>query len=193
MTANTNALGIGNGGYASWTYCEFVGTIDEVRIYNRALTTEEIADCYNYYPFETLNYAGRTLVRKLVVPEPSHGAWGSEEDGQTFDYVLKVANQVGGAWKIRLRAYDQTNIERLSNCTIYFYNGGEVSRQIYIYNGAYSQQFGNWYDLTSLSTVYIAMTVSATSTGTSYVYTYLEILVPNTSTYNLFIIVFEVT
>ena len=132
-------------------------------------------------------------IRKFVDPEPSHGSWGSEESGQTFDHVLEVANQVGDAWKIRLRAYDQSNIGRLSNCTIYFYNGGGVSRQIYILNGAYSQQFGNWYDLTGLSTVYIAMTVSATSTGTSYVYAYLEVLVPDTSTYNLMIITFEVS
>jgi hypothetical protein len=110
-----------------------------------------------------------------------------------YDYVLKSVNLVTDAWKIRLRAYDQSNIGRLSNCTIYFRNGGGISRQIYILNGAYSQQFGNWYDLTSLSTIYIAMTVSATSTGTSYVYAYLEILVPATSTYNLFIITFEIS
>jgi len=132
-------------------------------------------------------------VRKFVSPEPAHGSWGSEESGQAFDYVLKATNQASDNWNIRLRAYNQTNIERLSNCTIYFHNGGGVSRQIHIYNGAYSQQFGDWYDLISLSTVYIAMTVSATNNGTSYVYAYLEILVPNTSTYNLFIIVFEIT
>lgn len=132
-------------------------------------------------------------VRKYVDPEPSHGAWGNEENGQTFDYILKVTNQVGDAWKIRLRAYDQTNIERLFNCTIYFHNGGGISRQIYIYNGTYSQQFGNYYYLNGLSTIYIAMTVSATDTGNSRIYAYLEILVPNTSTYNLFIITFEIT
>jgi len=132
-------------------------------------------------------------VRKFVDPEPSHGAWGSEESGQTFDYVLKVVNQASGSWNIMLKAYAQSNIGRLSNCTIYFYNGAGVSRQIYIYNGSYSQQFGNWYDLTGLSTVYIAMTVSAINTGTSYIYVYLEILIPNTSVYNLFIIALEIT
>ncbi|MDI6904019.1 MAG: hypothetical protein QMD13_00785 [Candidatus Bathyarchaeia archaeon] len=111
----------------------------------------------------------------------------------TFDYVLEVANQVSDTWKIRFRAYDQTNMGRLFNCTIFFHNGGGVSRQIYIYNGTYSQQFGNWYNLTGLSTVYIAMRVSTTNTGASYVYIYLEILIPGTSTYNLFIITFEIT
>lgn len=109
----------------------------------------------------------------------------------TFNYVLEIANQVTDSWKIRLRAYDQTNIERLSNCTIYF-RDGLVSRQIYIHNGEYNQQFGDWFDLTGLSTVYIIMTVSATSTGTSHIYAYLEILTPNTSTYNLIIITFEI-
>jgi len=110
-----------------------------------------------------------------------------------FDHVLKVTNQVTDNWKIRLRAYAQSNIGRLYNCTIYFYDGGGVFRQIYIYNGVYSQQFGNWYNLTGLSTVYIAMTVSAAGTGNSYVYVYLEVLVPGTSTYNLMIITFEVS
>jgi len=114
-------------------------------------------------------------VRKIVDPEPSHGAWGSEESGQTFGYVLQVVNQVSYNWNIRLKAYDQTNIGRLSNCTIYFRNSTGVSRQIYIYNGAYSQQIGSWYNLTSLSTVYIAMTVTANSTGTSSINAYLEV------------------
>jgi hypothetical protein len=136
------------------------------------------------------NYAGYTVTisnRQLVVLAFP------KSQTTTYDYVLKVANQVTDVWKIRLRAYDQLNIGRLQNCTIYFRNGGGISRQIYILNGAYSQQFGNWYDLTGMSTVYIAMTVSATSTGTSYVYAYLEILVPATSTYNLFIITFEIS
>lgn len=132
-------------------------------------------------------------LRKYVNPEPTHGAWGDEQRGQTFDYVLKVVNQVADNWNVRLRTYNQTNISRLFNCTIYFHDGGGVSRQIYIYNGTNSQQFGNWYDLNGLSAVYIAMTVSAMDTGTSYVYAYLEVLVPATSTYNLMVITFEIT
>ena len=132
-------------------------------------------------------------VRKFVDPEPSDGAWGSEESGQTFDYVLKVANQASDNWNIRLRAYNQTNIGRLFNCTIFFHNGGGVSRQIYILNGGYNQQFGNWYALVGSGVTYIAVTDSAISAGTSYVYAYLEVLVPNTSVYNLLIITFEIS
>jgi hypothetical protein len=117
----------------------------------------------------------------------------SSQQQTTYDYVLKVNNQVTDIWKIRLRAYDQTNIRRLSNCTIYFYDGSGVSRQIYIYNGAYNEQSGNWYNLNGLSIVYIAMTVMVSATGVSYIYTYLEVLIPNTTTYNLLIITFEIS
>ena len=37
------------------------------------------------------------------------------------------------------------------------------------------------------------MKVLATSTGTSYVYAHLEVLVPGTSTYNLMVITFEIS
>jgi len=132
-------------------------------------------------------------VRNFVGTEPSHGAWGSEESGQTFDYVLQVVNQAPYSWNIRLKAYDQTNIGRLSNCTIYFRNSTEVTRQIYVYNGAYNQQVGSWYNLTSLSTVYIALAVATNTSGTSYVYVYLEVQVPNTSTSNLMVVTFAIS
>jgi hypothetical protein len=134
------------------------------------------------------NYAGYTVTishRQLVAlafPKPAN-----------YNYVLKTVNQVTDAWKIRLRVCGYSNIGRLSNCTIYFYNGGGVSRQISIHSGTCVQQFGNWYDLAGSSTVYIAMTVSADSTGASYVYSYLEVLIPNTTTYNLMIITFEIS
>lgn len=110
-----------------------------------------------------------------------------------YDYLLKIVNKISDSWVIRLKAYSQSNISRLNNCTIYFYDGGGVSPQICILNGEYSQQFGNWYDLSGLNTIYIAMTVSAASTGTSCVYANLEILVPGTSIYNFMIITFEIS
>jgi hypothetical protein len=111
----------------------------------------------------------------------------------TYDYILKIDNQVSDSWKIRLRAYNESNIGRLFNCTIYFYNGDGVSRHIYVLDGAYSQQYGNWYNLNGLGVVYIAMAVSASTAGTSYIYAFLEVLIPNTSTYNLMIITFEIS
>jgi len=60
---------------AIWTTTEwyhfFDGLIDEVNIFNKALTTEEISDLYNNYGYSTENYPGKVLVRKYTEPEPS--------------------------------------------------------------------------------------------------------------------------
>ena len=60
-------------GRASWDPVGgmFKGTIDEVRIYNRSLTQEEINDLYNYYGYTTPNYLGKVLIRKYTYPEPT--------------------------------------------------------------------------------------------------------------------------
>jgi len=47
------------------------GMLDEVRIYNKALTGAEISDIYNNYGYTTENYPGKVLVRKYTEPEPS--------------------------------------------------------------------------------------------------------------------------
>ena len=112
----------------------------------------------------------------------------------TYDYVLGVNNIETDSWQVRLKKYSDSNTDRLRNCTIYFHNSSDgTSRQIYIENGVYINQTGPWYDLGDSETIYIAMTVEASSTGTSYVRAYLEILVPNTSTYVQYVIAFEIT
>ncbi|RLF44549.1 MAG: hypothetical protein DRN09_03070, partial [Thermoplasmata archaeon] len=63
-----NHLWIGKRG-DNWGHYD--GKIDEVRIYNRALSAEEISDLYNNYGYTTTNYPGRVLVRKYSDPEPS--------------------------------------------------------------------------------------------------------------------------
>jgi len=90
--------------------------------------------------------------------------------------------------------YANSSIGRLQNCTIYFRNSTNAnSTQIYIKTGSFNQTEGPWYNLTSLETIYIAMTVEANSTGTSYVYAYLEIRKPGTTTYLQYKITFEIT
>ncbi len=112
----------------------------------------------------------------------------------TYDYVLRVNNTVPDLWKIRLKAYDDSDVNRLENCTIYFHNSTDgTSSQIVIETGAFVNETGAWYDLGSLETIYIAVTVEANSTGTSYVNVYLEILTLNTTTYAQYIITFEIT
>jgi len=112
----------------------------------------------------------------------------------SYDYVLRVNNTVTDSWEIRLKKYSDSNINRLQNCTIYFHNSTDgTSNQIIIENGSYINQTGPWYDLGASETIYIAMTVQANSAAISYVYAYLEIRTPNTTTYAQYVITFEIT
>lgn len=54
------------------------GILDEIFVFNIALTTPEISDLYNYYGYTTPNYPGRVLVRKRIDPEPTTSV-GNEE------------------------------------------------------------------------------------------------------------------
>ncbi|MCW1310070.1 MAG: DUF2341 domain-containing protein, partial [Candidatus Nanoarchaeia archaeon] len=65
--AGTSNLYIGNRAQLDRT---FNGTIDEVRIYNKSLSTSEIADLYNNYGFSVSTYPEKVLVRKYTSPEP---------------------------------------------------------------------------------------------------------------------------
>lgn len=56
----------------------FEGNIHVTHVYDRSLTVEEISELYSYYGYATTNYPGRVLIRKLVCPEPNHGAGGNE-------------------------------------------------------------------------------------------------------------------
>jgi len=116
--------------------------------------------------------------------------WSSAEI--TYDYVLKVVNQVADAWKVNLKAYSSSNIARISSTTISFHEGS-TSNQIIISGGSITQSEGSQYDLLGSTTIYISMSnVQASTSGTSYIYMFLKVLKPNTSTYSLFIITFEI-
>ena len=112
-----------------------------------------------------------------------------------YDHVLKIVNEVSDSWKIRLRAYSQSNIARLNNCTIYFHNATDgTSGQIYIISGSYTRQTGPWYDLpSSPAERYIALTLDASSSEVSYVYVYLDVLVPDRTTYAQYVLTFEIS
>jgi hypothetical protein len=110
-----------------------------------------------------------------------------------YDFVLKIVNLASENWKVRLRAYAQSNIERLVNCTIYFRNETSISNQIQILNGAYSQNHGDWINLEGSSSIYLAMKISAKNSETTFIYAFLEVLIPNTSTYNLMLIEFRIS
>jgi len=119
-----------------------------------------------------------------------HG-W-TEAGSGDFNYVLGMVEKDNSTWKVRLTAYDNSSIGRLDNCSIYIYDGSN-STQIVILNGTYQNQTGPWYDLNASDTEYIWMHVETSSAGTSYIYAYLEIALPVTTTYARYMITFEIT
>jgi hypothetical protein len=111
----------------------------------------------------------------------------------TYDYVLKVVNQVADNWTVNLQVYDSSNIDRLSSLNISLHDGTS-SNQIAVSGGNITQSEGPPYNLTENATIYIAITnLQATTTGTSHLYVHLKIQVPDTSTYMLYVITFEIT
>jgi hypothetical protein len=114
------------------------------------------------------------------------------QNGTSNLNVLQITNQTSGGWKLQLIKYNEVNIARLTNCTIWFHNGA-TSVQIKILNGDYSQISGDLYDFVPGSNNFITITASTNATGTSYIYSHLKILKPNTSTYALYIVTFEIT
>ncbi len=120
--------------------------------------------------------------------------WQVIELPDAYDYVLRASNTGTSSWQIRLNRYSDSGIGRLKNCTIYFRrSSGETSSQIVISNGSLTVQTGPWLSVTNSETIYIAMTVQGNSTGTSNVYTYLEVLTPGTTTFAQYVVAFGIT
>lgn len=104
--------------------------------------------------------------------------------------VLEILNQTDDAWQLQLLVYNDTNINRLANCTIWFHNGS-ASVQIRITDGNYSQMSEQLYNFEVNSK--ITITATTITQGTSCIHTFLKILHPETSTYFLYAITFEIT
>jgi len=66
----------GSGRPSSWVPTTLEGSIDEVTIFNKALSTDEVSALSSNYMEKIGTYY---IARKLVEPEPSHGGWGSQE------------------------------------------------------------------------------------------------------------------
>lgn len=172
-----------------------IASVDLSRSFS--FTTSDSSGTGTYFPrpfwIETITNSTNLQLQRKYTGQTSDHNWQVIQLPIGYTPVLDVKNQVANTWNLRLNAYSESNIARLSNCTIYFYYGSGVSRQTYILNGTYSQRYGTWYNLTSAGIVYIAVAVSATSTGTSCVYANLEVLVPGTSIDNLLIISFAIS
>lgn len=90
--------------------------------------------------------------------------------------VLKILNQTSDDWQLQLIKYDDTNIGRLTNCTIWFHDGSTTSVQIKIIDGEYNQTVGEYYNLVGNEVDHTTITASTNATGASYIYTYLKFL-----------------
>ena len=138
--------------------------------------------------FEETAFTADTVVVTYECFEIAFRIFGDPLD---FDYVLKIVNQ-DTDWNINLKLYDSQNINRLGNVTISFHDGS-TSDQIIISEGVITQSEGSLYDLPGSATTYIRIANPyVTASGTSYLYVYLKILFPSTSTYSLCIITFEI-
>ena len=91
----------------------------------------------------------------------------------TYDYILNVTSQKAYDQNITLNLYNYTNIDRLSNCTIWFRDGA-TSVQINITDGIVVQDVGPWYLLPASETRYIGVHVEESSSGTSNLFIKLE-------------------
>jgi len=126
-----------------------------------------------------------------IIENPLETSLGTETI--TYDYVLRIANQVTSDWKVNLKVYDSFNIGRLSSAKISLHDG-TTSDQIIVSGGVITQSEGALYDLADSATIYISISnLQATTSDVSRLYLYLKVQVPNTSTYNLFIITLEIT
>jgi len=107
--------------------------IDEPRIYNRALSEEEISDLYNNYGYTTPNYPNKVLVRKYTEPEPV--AIVGEEAGGIFTTIanfLTIEKEIGAnyiLWK-----WSCTNSDALVDV---FVDGAEVLSAVSAVSGEY--------------------------------------------------------
>ena len=112
---------------------------------------------------------------------------------QDFDDVLGIVNQASNNWRTSLVLYNSSNVERLINATIILQNGSN-NDQITIDNGNITQFQGQPCDLTANATARISIVnlQAADNQTTSLLYTYLRILTPDTSTYDLLAITFEI-
>ena len=110
-----------------------------------------------------------------------------ETKGMEYDYVLKAVSDESYDQNIRLDLYDNSNIGRLSNCTIWFYNATTSSVQIQIIDGSISRSTGDWYSLPASEERRIALFAEESSSGSSALYMRLEAVKGNSIIYTCLI------
>ena len=102
--------------------------------------------------------------------------------GGTYDYILNVTSQKAYNQTIRLFVDNYSNIDRLTNCTIWF-RDGTTSVQIRIVDGVVTQDFGSWYLLSASESRYIVVYAEESTSGESTISLRLEIIGSNSIIY----------
>ncbi|NIV43832.1 hypothetical protein GWN49_02950 [Candidatus Bathyarchaeota archaeon] len=112
----------------------------------------------------------------------------------TYNYTLDIVNTDAGNKNAKLEVFDSSNINRVSNATIILHNNSSSSTQITIVDGSITQTSGEYYSLSTSSTIHVKIQdLKESADGNSYFHTYLRIQEPNTTTYTLYTITFEFT
>jgi hypothetical protein len=101
---------------------------------------------------------------------------------KTYDHILNAKSQKAYDQNITLTLNNYSNINRLTNCTLWFHDGIQ-SVQIKIINGVVTQSSGQNYLLPAGSSRYIAVYVEQSSLGTSILHLRLEAKSQNSIVY----------
>jgi len=142
------------------------------------------------------------VLEELYGDDNSGSGWtGQASVGYYYRTGITVSASMtaGNSYKLKVQ-FNSTDTTDADNPNLTFriddvgitFNYGN-SNQIVIINGSYSTQTGPLYTLPASGTVYIAMHVETSGAGTSKVYAYLEIRVPNTGVYARYVIMFKIT
>lgn len=80
----------------------FNGVIDEVMIFNRSLTQNEITDIYNYYSYASVNYPSRLLIRKYSSTEPTSTVGEEESSGEGVEVnLIYIAHPMNASYEMK--------------------------------------------------------------------------------------------
>jgi len=111
----------------------------------------------------------------------------------TYNFSLNVVDYNASLWEVTLEHFSYTDLS-LVNVSVILHSNSTLSDQITV-SGGNINQTGNYYNLTSNSTIHLGVTdlVENSVVGTTVLQTHLRIRVPNTTTYTLYIITFEFT
>ena len=130
--------------------------------------------------FKGSNETGDTTQDSWKIDATLLNVW--TNNARYFDYVLSAISQKAYDQNITLTLYNYSNINRLTNCTVWFHDGTQ-SVQVKIFNGVVTQSSGQNYFLPAGSSRYIAVYVEQNSVGTSTLYLRLEAKTQNSIVY----------